>query len=98
MVSALPDVRLDEPNGIPTLWMSGQHGPYAGGLSFRVGVVDERLQTRGITHLPDEQYHENAAVAGGVTHFYACGEPDEVATHLTRIVAALADLPLHRLD
>jgi hypothetical protein len=49
MGSALRDVRLDELGSIPSLWMSGQYGPYAGGVSFRVGVVDERLQTRGIT-------------------------------------------------
>ncbi|WP_436530584.1 M16 family metallopeptidase [Actinoplanes sp. HUAS TT8] len=92
-------------DGVPTLH-SPATGPMRAGLVFRVGFADEPLARHGITHLLEHlalhslgmaEYHFNGETGVEHTGFHLTGSPSEVATFLTRVSAALHDLPMHRL-
>ena len=93
-------------DGIPTLFVPGT-GPVRGGITFRVGRADETLARAGITHLVEHlalhrlgvtDYHYNGTTGPTVTHFFSQGSPDAVGEFITRVCAALQDLPFDRLD
>lgn len=76
-------------------------------LSFRVGVADETLARKGITHLvehlalagcPLRREDYNGCVTDVTTSFMVSGDPEEVRTFLRTTTRALAALPLDRLD
>ena len=78
-------------------------------LTFRVGIVDETLPTRGITHLVEHlamfpltqggaSDRMNAAVEPQRTRFMCTGAPDEVKEFLQRVAHNLSHLPMERLD
>jgi hypothetical protein len=75
-------------------------------LTFRVGMADETLPRRGITHLvehlalarcPLRRDGYNGCVTDVTTSFMAVGEPGEIRDFLASTTAALAALPLDRL-
>lgn len=82
-------------------------GPYIGSLMFRVGRIDERIATSGLTHLvehlaiyalgPIDVVH-NAFVDAMRTVFWARGARDEVIAFLSAVASSLQALPLDRLD
>jgi zinc protease len=92
-------------DGITTFWAPAP-GPFTVSLQFRVGVADETLPTRGITHLIEHlalfasasrSDEANGFVDGDRCVLYARGERDEVLAWLRRCSEALADLPLDRV-
>ncbi|HET7677842.1 MAG TPA: insulinase family protein [Candidatus Limnocylindrales bacterium] len=102
----LPEVSRTEVDGIPAYW-SEVPGDFTAGLIFRVGVADEELLTRGITHavehlaagvLGETPYPSNAFVSGMRTVFHAAGPREEVTAHLRAVAAALTALPSERYD
>lgn len=94
------------PDGTRVLWHPAD-GPTSARLTFRVGVADETLPTRGMTHLVEHLAHEriglplyecNAYVGAWCTSFDVSGDAPEVAAHLRELSAALCDLPLEQMD
>jgi zinc protease len=92
-------------DGITTFWAPAP-GPFTVSLQFRVGLADETLPTRGITHVIEHlalfasatrSDEANGFVDGDRCVLYARGERDEVLAWLRRCTEALADLPLDRL-
>lgn len=83
-------------------------GPYVGSLLFRVGRIDERLYTSGITHLVEHLALPAAAPSPGLdwngwvtltlTGFWAAGERDDVSRFLSDVTDRLQNLPLERLE
>lgn len=79
-------------------------------LTFRVGVVDETMPTRGITHLVehlamfpimqarDSARRLNASVEPFRTRFMGSGTPEEITTFLADVTSNLSHLPLDRVD
>jgi hypothetical protein len=92
-------------DGVPALIVAGS-GKTRAGLAFRVGMVDEPLPRRGITHLVEHlalhsagiaDYHYNGATGVEFTFFHMHGGDQDVATFLSGVCASLNDLPMHRL-
>lgn len=82
-------------------------GPLSAALLFRVGVNDEPLPLRGITHLIEHlalhesdgaAQHTNGQVQGSYTQFMASGSEKHVVTLLNSVCAALRELPVERLE
>ena len=100
-------IHQDEVDGVPLFWAEAP-GPFVAGLLFRVGRVDERLYTSGITHLvehlaipawaPKPGLEWNGWVSLTSTCFWASGEPADVAAFLSEVTRQLHDLPLGRLE
>jgi len=95
-----------EVSGVPAFW-SETTRPFSATLMFDVGHGDETLLTSGLTHLvehlamPDHSRHlfeVNARVEIYRSIFWAHGEPDEVFEFIQSTAAALASLPLERLE
>lgn len=96
-------------DGVPVFWLNVP-GPLRAMLMFRVGVIDETLPARGITHLvehlamfvpmqnADMANRMNARVELHRTRFMAAGSGDEIAAFLADVTSNLAALPLHRLE
>ncbi|MFT4011652.1 MAG: hypothetical protein QM655_16595 [Nocardioidaceae bacterium] len=87
-------LRTTEVDGIPTLYVESPQSLTAM-LSFRVGVADETLVSRGITHLVEHiAMHElvdssvscNAQVGPLVTDFFVQGAPEDVSGFLNALV------------
>lgn len=95
-----------EVDGVPVLWAQAP-GPLTGTLVFGVGARDETFRTIGVTHLvehlvmstlPRVHYEHNAAVNLDTTEFHATGRPEHVVAFLATVCAAVADLPLERIE
>ena len=91
---------------VPT-FLRPKEGPTTLGLTFRVGVADETIPTRGITHLVehlalhkvfDADAHSNGFTTLDTTSFVVRGRPDEVKTFVDDLCASLRDLPRERFD
>lgn len=91
---------------VPVRWCEAD-GPVSAGIVFRVGRVDERLTTTGITHLVEHlaadragisRLDANAYVGLELTAFHVRGEADEIRMFLDAVCHALGDLPVDRLD
>lgn len=89
-----------------TVVRSAAAGPIAAGLMFRVGIADEPLAHRGITHLVEHlalhrhdvlAEHKNGHVLSVTTHFVVSGSEAQVVDFLNGVCAGLRDLPLDRL-
>lgn len=98
-------MHVDERNGVRVL-SADAPGPLTGTLMFRVGRRDESFIGGGVTHLVEHlvmgslgrsHLDCNASVDLTYTEFTATGRPDAVAGFLTRVCAALRDLPTDRL-
>ena len=99
-------VHQDEVDGVPLLWADLPGVPRAG-LSVRVGVADEPLVLRGISHLMEHLAlhglgrpgdHSNGHVDLTETSFHARAEPVELAAFLDRLTRQLGDPPTGRLE
>ena len=101
----LDDVHITELDGIPTVWVAADR-PFTGAIGFRVGNMDERLPSRGITHLVehlalsrlrDIEVTYNGSVELHKTILWAQGDPDSVFSFLADACRSLHDLPVERL-
>ena len=97
--------RQIEIEGVPTL-LAPTDGPLHAGLAFRVGMADEELPRRGITHLVEHlalysagiaDYHYNGATGVRYTYFHMEGSQTEVVQFLNGVCASLRNLPTARL-
>lgn len=95
-----------EIDGVPVFWTPWEHQPQRVAIRFRVGVADEPLALRGVSHLIEHlalhrfgetPYGFNATVGQAVTTFNATGRSHEVHAFLEGVVRELADLPYDRL-
>ncbi len=95
-----------EVDGVPTL-LAPTTGPMHAGLAFRVGLADEPLAKRGITHLIEHlalysfgvaDYHYNGATGVEHTYFHMRGAETDIVTFLNGVCAGLQELPLQRLE
>ncbi len=100
------EVQQGEIDGVPALWLETAR-PFTASLMFRVGLFDERLRIRGMTHLVEHltlsglQDHDvefNGYVAPHETAFLASGDPQEVGRFLAAVCRSLHDLPVERFD
>jgi hypothetical protein len=77
-------------------------------LIFRVGLADETLPCRGITHLVEHMalhsqanrsdwWRSTGTVDAFVTRFSFRGEPHDISTFLFEVTSSLSELPMDRL-
>jgi hypothetical protein len=99
-------LRRDVIDGVPVFWTPSTSARYAGALHFRVGISDETVRTRGITHLVEHlalfrggerSFPFNGSVDHVRTVFAAQGTGAEVAAFLRDVCASLSSLPIDRL-
>jgi zinc protease len=93
-------------NGVAT-YVAQRPGPTEIGIVFGVGVADEPLPLRGITHMcehlvlasADRRRGEfNGWVDATTTGLYLTGDNDDAMSFIAGIVAALHDPPFQRLE
>jgi predicted Zn-dependent peptidase len=93
-------------DGVPVYSSGFTTGPHTIAIMFRVGVVDETLGRRGVTHLVEHlalqglrgaPYPFNGMVRSAFTVFAASGSPDELVAFVAAVCHALRNLPLDRL-
>lgn len=98
-------MRRYDVDGVPFLFLE-RPGLTEAGLAFRVGMADEPLPMRGVTHLVEhlalfpqvtDDYHSNGATSETTTLFHMRGRDNEVVSFVNGVCQALSDLPLHRL-
>lgn len=98
--------QLSEVDGVPVI-VAPSAGQTTAGLVFRVGRGDETLARSGITHLTEHlllhplgltDIHFNGSTGPEVTSFHTSGRPDEVVAFFAQVCAALAALPMQRLE
>ena len=90
-------------NDVPVVW-ADYPGRLRARLTFRVGQSDERLVTRGITHLSehlalsntDHDITANGCVEGRFTAFDVAGSDEDVVSHLAHLTRNLHALPEER--
>ncbi|WP_433295901.1 M16 family metallopeptidase [Actinoplanes sp. CA-030573] len=94
-----------EVDGVPVL-LAPTTGPTHAGLAFRVGLADEPMARRGITHLVEHlalhevgitDYHYNGATGVEFTYFHMQGDEKDVIAFLNGVCASLRELPMRRL-
>jgi hypothetical protein len=94
-----------EVDGVPAYWAEGDRRQVF--LAFRVGVADEELAWRGITHLVEHLamhavggsiHDSNGRVDSVTTVFAAQGDDAEIAGFVTGLCRALRALPFGRLE
>jgi predicted Zn-dependent peptidase len=100
-------VRQTHVDGIETVLAAGPPGQVHAGLAFRVGIADESMTTRGLSHLVEHlALHEhghghlnfNGATTDCFTIFHVDGTEDEVVEYLNGVCRSLRSLPMHRLE
>lgn len=95
-------------DGVPVFHLEGP-GPLLAVLMFRVGLADETLPTRGITHVVEHLALDSAIdrpdrdrvggrVDAMVTRFSVRGTPADVTQFLADVTSNLSDLPTQRLE
>lgn len=109
----LVTIAAGEIDGIPAFWWEGppgesEAGKSTAGLMFRVGMADETLSTRGITHLlehlvlyplrVDAARHFNGQTGMLTTTFLTSGSAHEVTEFFKAVCATLRDLPASRVQ
>jgi tetratricopeptide (TPR) repeat protein len=108
MSSSISQIARTDVGGVPVLHATQPQGsPFLAQLVFRVGISDETLPLRGITHLVEHlalpvtqtpPVEFNGVVMGPFTHFWFSGPRDATLRLFEETCAALADLPLRRLE
>src|SRR4051794_6720996 len=92
--------------GVPT-FLAVQPDVTSVGLVFGVGIADERLPIRGLTHLcehlvlsdvDDRQHWPNGTVDMNTCSFVAAGEDEQMASFLNAVARRVAELPLDRFE
>jgi len=106
MTTEIPTIHETVVDGVQTFWT--QAGPpFTATLTFRVGIADERLVERGITHLVEhlamsplrEVTHPyNGGVGMDATSMWAAGSEADVVDFMGRLTDELSDLSAERLD
>ena len=100
-----PQVHETRLDGVRTVWVDAA-APFTAQLMFRVGVIDEELATRGITHLVehlalaplrDVAHPYNGMVTLDHTAFWAAGSTGDVIAFLREVSLNLRHLPIDRL-
>ncbi|WP_433828389.1 insulinase family protein [Actinoplanes sp. CA-015351] len=95
-----------EVDGVPAV-LAPVTGEMHAGLVFRVGVADEPLVRRGITHLVEHLAvyglgeigaHTHSTTGVEHTYFHVRGSAAHISTFLNRVCSALRDLPAGRID
>ncbi len=97
-----------ERDGVPVYW-TAEARRFTGALTFRVGIADESVITRGFTHLVEHlvlsdfvhtrhRYPLNGFVDPLRTMFWATGTPEEVIEFLHGVCRNIARLPLDTLE
>lgn len=97
-----------ERDGVPVYW-TPDAPRFTGVLMFRVGISDESVMTRGLTHLVEHlamseftktrpRFPFNGSVDSLRTMFWATGTPEEVTAVLNGVCRSIAQLPLDRLE
>ncbi len=101
-----PEISRSKLDGLPVFSIDGPR-PFTAHLVFRVGIYDEPLRHRGITHLiehlalqpvKDAEVTFNGSVAPHLTMFTAQGHPDAVGWFLRLVCQSIHDLPFDRLE
>ncbi|BBH66077.1 hypothetical protein ACTI_27620 [Actinoplanes sp. OR16] len=94
-----------EVDGVPAV-LAPVTGEMHAGLVFRVGVADEPLVRRGVTHLiehlvvhglGDGGAHVNSTTGIEHTYFHVRGSAARIAAFLNGVCSALRDLPAGRI-
>jgi predicted Zn-dependent peptidase len=100
------EVRRDSVDGVETFWCEGA-GPNIATLTFRIGVVDEALPEKGLTHMVEhlalqplrlKPYTYNGMVDHLRTSFTVTGEPEEAVEFLRLVCEGVTDLPVSRFE
>lgn len=96
----------DVVDGVPVFWAQGP-GPLTAGLVIGMGLHHEDFRSNGVGHavehlamsvIPRSHLDRNASIGLTETEFTATGPVGAVAEFLGQVCAALADLPLPRLE
>ncbi|WP_141955338.1 peptidase M16 family protein [Actinoallomurus bryophytorum] len=96
-----------EVDGVPAYWAEGDEDQRRVYLAFRVGLADEQLAWRGITHLVEHlamhavggPIHDSNGQVGAVTTVFAAhGADTGTADFVTGVCRALRALPFDRLE
>ena len=104
-LASIPDLQWGSLDGINAVWTDST-GPFAAGIVFRVGRVDEPLRHTGITHLAQhlalarfgqEAYHRNGSVDGAFATFRADGDEDEASDFVQHAIRNAARFDAARL-
>ncbi|NES16577.1 MULTISPECIES: insulinase family protein [Micromonospora] len=99
-------IRQLEVDGVPTL-LAPAAGPVRAGLVFRVGVADETLARRGVTHLLEHlalaplgllDHDANGMTEALFSSFVVRGGPEEVVAFLNTVCGNLCEPPTDRID
>lgn len=101
--SPIEALRVD---GVPVLLRHAAEGATVACLRFRVGIMDEPLPLRGVSHLVEhltlstlgqQPYEYNGGVRASETDLVCRGTPEQVTDFLRRVCTVVADLPTARL-
>ncbi|MGW5670737.1 M16 family metallopeptidase [Micromonospora sp. NPDC003776] len=93
-------------DGVPTL-LAPAAGPIRAGLVFRVGIADESLARRGVTHLLEHlalaplgllDHDANGTTESLFSSFVVRGGPEEVVSFLHTVCRNLSEPPTDRLE
>lgn len=99
--------QITEVDGVPAYWAESDDDRRRVFLAFRVGVADEQLAWRGITHLVEHLamhavggpvHDSNGQVDAVTTVFTTQGDDAEIADFTTGVCRALRALPFDRLE
>jgi len=105
-VPGQPEIQRGNVDRVPVRWIDAPP-PLVATLMFRVGPIDERLKTSGITHLAEHlalhplrshQHPFNGAVYVDHTAFWAAGTPEQVVGFMRDLCRSLSDLRTERLE
>ncbi|HWL35712.1 MAG TPA: insulinase family protein [Frankiaceae bacterium] len=102
----MQEPRWTEVDGVPVAWVDVA-GPLRASLCFRVGMANETVPLRGVTHLVehlalhgmhDRRYPLNGTTDLTETRFMSAGTPEETVEFLGTVCDRLGDLPAERVE
>lgn len=105
-MATAPEIQRQVLDRVAVRWIDAPP-PLVATLMFRVGPIDERLKTSGITHLAehlalhplrDRDHAFNGAVHVDHTVFWAAGTDEQVSRFVRDLCKTLTDLPTERLE
>jgi zinc protease len=100
------DLKRTKLGDVESFWAEGS-GPLTAGFTFRVGVSDETIPIRGITHMVEhlalqrlgrQPYTYNGLVDHLRTTFFATGSIVEISDFLRAVCTGIINPPLERLE
>ena len=105
-MATAPEIEREVIDRVAVRWIDAPP-PLVGTMMFRVGPIDERLKTSGITHLAEHlalhplrsrEHAFNGAVHVDHTVFWAAGSEEQVVQFFRDLCRSLTDLPTDRLE